>query len=166
MLSIALSIFRAWRSTKSNGYAEWALLGDATRAKWGVMVPTAGEFKAWLPDALRQQGEGRAGLSLRAEALAPADVPARTVRYWGDGPAPPETATIGFKAEVSAHRMTRQEAEGALRGARANIERALSHAMLPGGAEYEGSGQACDLVEDADGRVFSLSFPVYLGIDV
>jgi hypothetical protein len=37
--------------------------------------------------------------------------------------------------------------------------------IVPGNAEYERSGQATDLEEDTERKVFSTSFPVYPGVE-
>jgi hypothetical protein len=130
-----------------------------------VTAPTAEEFKRWLLEELRRSVEWRSGVSLTVEALAAAEIPELVVRYVGDGP-PPEVESIGFGVQLTAHRMTRDEAEERLRSAQTSIGNALGGAViLPGNAEYEGIGQLTELAEDADRKVFSASFPIYLGVE-
>lgn len=130
----------------------------------GLMTTvTAHEFRTWLLEELRQAGERRSGVSFTVEALAVADVPQLAVLFVGDGPPPPETESIG----LAAHRMSRNEASERLRNLHQQIGSMLGRALvLPGAAEYEGTGHLSELTSDADSAVFAASFPVYLGVEM
>ena len=92
-------------------------------------------------------------------------MPKIDVRYVGDEPPPPQTESFGYSIEISAHRMTREEANQALLQAQKAIELALSEELVFRGEEYEGAGAASALTEEAHRQRFSLSFPVYVGVE-
>ncbi len=129
-----------------------------------MRAPTADEFRFWLIDVLRSR-EQLAGLTLHVVPLAPDEIDQIPIRPWGSSQPFAASETIGFRVRLCAHRVERSEAEERLDRCRRAIDSALGEEIpLPGGAEFEGTGEPSELDEDPDQRTFAISFSTFLGV--